>query len=376
MTYTIRDGVQWLQKRIPMESAASWDNTGLLLGDPVSPLRRIGTCLTVTAQTAFEAIQRGADLLIAHHPLLFRGAKSLLANRPQDQVILDLIRAQVAVFSPHTAWDNAPGGINDQLAHLAGIGAAGPLRLAPAKKNRFKIVVFVPAEVRTKVAQAMFGAGAGVIGNYRECSFRLAGTGTFFGTDAADPVLGQKGRLEEVTEERLELICSAPALPAAIEALRKSHPYEEPAFDIYPLEADPGQATGEGRVGLRDEEIDLGTLAGNLARSLGTPFVQIVGSPSRKGRKIALACGAAGEFLTDAIAAGADFFITGELRYHDALTAEAAGVGVVVLGHHASEQFAMASLGVEMAQALPGLIHGACDHEVDPMMTWPAQREG
>lgn len=366
MGHTIQDGVNWLQKRIPMHTAASWDNTGLLLGDPHAPLRRIATCLTVTPQTSFDAIQMGADLLISHHPIFFKGPKSLVSSRPKDKMILDLIRANVAVFSPHTAWDNAKGGINEQLIHLAGASQVTALRPTLSKNKHFKIVVFVPPEARKKVSEALFGAGAGIIGNYSGCSFRLTGTGTFFGNEYANPVVGQKGRVEEVPEERLEVICSRNGLVEAIQALRQNHPYEEPAFDIYPLEPEPSPIVGEGRIGNRTDPIGLADLSSQMAKALRVPFVQMVGNPDKTGNRVAVACGAAGEFLSDAISAGADFFVTGELRYHDGLEAESAGIGVIVLGHHASEHFAMEALGKEMATALPGLTSNACPTETDP----------
>jgi len=369
VTSTIQDAVTWLEKRIPMALAASWDNTGLLLGDARSPLRKVATCLTVTPETTLEAVSMGADLLISHHPLFFRGAKSLVSRNPQESMILDLIRANVAVFSPHTAWDNAPGGINDQLAALVGIRQVKALRVAAKPSGQIKLVVFVPQTSREAVAQALFEAGAGVIGAYQGCSFRVLGTGTFFGTETTNPTVGKRGQFEEVAEERLELVCPKAKLAAVIAALRKTHPYEEPAFDLFPMESVPQPLFGEGRVGQLDAGQTLGELARNLGKSLKAGSVQIVGNPHQTGSIVAMACGAAGEFLQDALRQKADFFITGELSYHHALQAKAEGLGVIVLGHHASEHFAMEALATELSQAFPGIQARFVSAESDPFQT-------
>lgn len=353
MSARIRDAVSWLNRRIPMSLSASWDNTGLLLGDPDAHLKRVATCLTLTPQIAKFAIDNSANLVLTHHPILFKGAKSLVASKPQEKMLLDLIRANVAVFSPHTAWDNAPGGINEQLVSLLGVNDFGPIRSAPGPES-VKLVVFVPAASREVVATAMFDAGAGRIGNYSGCSFRSLGTGTFFGEEGSAPVIGKKGQMEEVAEERLEMICLKKDLGRVIEALRGGHPYEEPAFDIVPLVGEPSRRRGEGRIGEMAKPTALGELVKKLGQGVGAKGAFLIGDPEKIVRKAGVACGAAGEFLADSIRLGADLFVTGELRYHDALEAQNAGIGVIVLGHHFSEQFAMVGLGRELAASVGG----------------------
>ena len=351
MTAKIRDALSWLNRRIPMSIAANWDNTGLLLGDPESPLGGICTCLTLTAENVKFAIQNKVNFILTHHPILFKGAKSLVSSRPEGRMILDLVRAGISVFSPHTAWDNAPGGINEQLVSLLGGSVSRPIRPIPGPES-VKVVVFAPVASREAIARAMFDAGAGRIGNYSGCSFRVSGTGTFFGEEGAAPVVGQKGQMEEVSEERLEVICSKKDLCQVIFAMRSSHPYEEPAFDIVPLVGDPGRIAGEGRIGCLPGAVPLGELAEKLGKGVGAGGVFLVGDPARLAQTVGVACGAAGEFLADSIKLGADLFVTGELRYHDALEAQSAGTGVIVLGHHHSEQFAMLGLGRELASAM------------------------
>ena len=232
-----------LEEWMPPALAADWDNVGLLLGDPLREIDKVMTCLSVTPESATEAIRRGVGLIVSHHPILFRPVKKLTTATAEGRMLLELARADVAVYSPHTAFDNAPGGINDGIARRLGLTEVRPLRPMGTGKN-VKLAIFVPESDLAKVSDALFAAGAGVIGQYSKCSFRVAGTGTFHGSDASHPVVGQKGRREEVAEWRLEAICPEAKLEAVTRALRSAHSYEEPAFDIYPLAQDPSRFGG------------------------------------------------------------------------------------------------------------------------------------
>src|SRR5205814_2929159 len=203
------------------------------LGDPAASVQRILTCLTLTPEVAAEAVETGCQLIVTHHPILFRGAKRLTTSTAEGRTVLALARAGVAVYSPHTAFDNTSGGINDALAQKLGLTDLVPLRRREGGRQ-CKIVVFMPDADLGKVSDALFAAGAGQIGQYSQCSYRLAGTGTFFGSDTASPTVGQKGRREEVSEWRLEAVCLESLVEAVVAAIRRSHSYEEPAFDIYP----------------------------------------------------------------------------------------------------------------------------------------------
>src|SRR5580692_7102332 len=180
----------------PLELAAEWDNVGLLLGDPETDVRRVLTCLTVTPEVVAEATDERADLIIAHHPILFNGVKQLTAAGAEGRMVLTLARFNVAVYSAHTAYDNASGGINEQIATHLQLTELTPLRRHGAVQC--KIVVFTPDKDLQKVSDALFAAGAGAIGQYNECSFRVSGTGTFFGTAKANPTVGERGRREDV----------------------------------------------------------------------------------------------------------------------------------------------------------------------------------
>src|SRR5215213_1169316 len=219
---TISAVCSFLERLAPSALAADWDNVGLLLGDGAADVRRLMTCLTVTPPVVAEAVAEKADLIVSHHPILFRGAKRVSTASAEGRLLWPLARAGVAVYSPHTAFDNTAGGINDSLARRLGLTDVVPLRRRD-EDRKCKVVVFVPDADLGKVSDAMFGAGAGAIGQYEQCSFRLAGTGTFFGTDSTNPTVGERGRREDVSEWRLEVVCPEGRVAEIVAALRKAH---------------------------------------------------------------------------------------------------------------------------------------------------------
>jgi len=363
---TVADLAAWLERFAPSKLAESWDNVGLLLGDPASPVARAMTCLTVTPRTADEAIADRADAIVSHHPVLFKATKSLRADRPETAHLWRLARAGVSVLSPHTAFDNTAGGINDGLARRLGLAEVGPLRPSSGSP-RHKVVAFAPVGDREAVRAAAFGAGAGRIGAYAECSFGSAGSGTFFGTEGASPTVGEAGRREVVREWRLEFACPGDRLAPVLAAIRSVHSYEEPAIDVYPLLPDNRDLPGSGRVGVLAEAEPLGAFAARVARLLRSPSTQFVGDPSRPIRRVAICCGAGDDFLADAARLGADVLLTGEARFHRALEAEAIGVGLVVAGHHATERPGVEDLAGLVAGGFPGVQVWASRSEADPL---------
>jgi dinuclear metal center YbgI/SA1388 family protein len=372
---TVAAVVDHLERLAPTRLAADWDNVGLLLGDRAAPVSRIMTCLTVTPSSAAEAVDRQASLIVTHHPILFRAAKRLTADNSEGRMLLALARAGVAVYSPHTALDNAAGGINDLLAGKLGLVEVGPLRRggpttqarsASEGTRQCKLVVFVPENDLARVQDAVFAAGAGRIGEYRECSFRLAGTGTFFAGDAANPTVGQKGRREEVGEWRLEVVCPEARLGDVVAAMRKAHSYEEPAFDLYSLTAAPS-GLGEGRVGQLPAASTLAELAVKLRAELRCGPVGVVGEPGRQVRRVAIVCGAGGDLLGDAVRARADVFLTGEARFHDYLAAQAQGLALLLPGHHATERCGVEDLAGRLRGQWDGVEVWASERESDPV---------
>jgi dinuclear metal center YbgI/SA1388 family protein len=353
----------FLKRFAPLELAEDWDNVGLLVGDADADARKVMTCLTVTPASAAEAIEEQAGLIVSHHPVLFRPTQRLTANAPQSKMLLDLIRAGVAIYSPHTAFDNAPGGINDILARRLGLVDVSPLR--PIQRaGKCKIVVFVPEPDLEKVSDALFRAGAGVIGEYAQCSYRVTGVGTFFGSDASNPVVGQKGRREEVSELRLEVVCPERHVASAIRAMRAAHSYEEPAFDVYPLQ--DYVHPGAGRIGKLASPATLDAFAALVKERLDARQVQVQGHADRRVERVALACGAGGEFLHDAIRSRADVFLTGEMRFHDHLAAEAQDLALVLPGHYATERPGVEELAELLQKQFRDLQVWASQREQEP----------
>jgi dinuclear metal center YbgI/SA1388 family protein len=381
---TVAEVSAWLEKFAPARLAESWDNVGLLWGDPASAVERVMTCLTVTPATAAEAIAEQASLIVSHHPVLFRAVQRVRADLSETAPLWKLARAGIAIASPHTAFDNTHDGINDVLSRRLGLMEVAPLRprARPVDSDRdalkarsFKVVVFTPVGDREAVLVGAFEAGAGQIGAYRECSFASPGEGTFFGTEAAAPAVGQRGCRETVPELRLEVVCPAERLPAVLTAIRARHSYEEPAIDVYPLQESrlesrpPGLGEGTGRIGRFVEPRSLAEFAAFLGRSLGRVAVQLVGDPSRQILRVAVACGAGDEFLRDAAAAGADVLLTGEARFHRGVEAEALGIALIAAGHYATERLGVEDLARRIAVAFPSVSVWASQSERDPFRT-------
>jgi len=362
---TIADVVRHLESIAPLRRAAEWDNVGLLLGSSTAKVERILTCLTVTPEVAAEAVQWRANLIVSHHPILFRPVKQLTDATSEGRLLLELIRADVAVFSAHTAFDDCAGGINDQLAQKLDLSDVRPLR-PWSSEPKCKLVVFVPDQDLVRVSDAIFAAGAGIIGQYSQCSFRLTGTGTFFGSDAANPTVGEKGRREEVSEWRLEAVCPQSLAANVVAAMRKAHSYEEPAYDLYPLAAE-ASSLGNGRMGRLKEPATLQSLAGKVRAALACGPVQLIGEAGRTVHQVAVACGAAASFLDDAIRSKADVFFTGEARFHDYLRAQASGIAMILPGHYATERLGVEQLAIQLARQWPGVEARASQRDADPV---------
>jgi dinuclear metal center YbgI/SA1388 family protein len=364
---TVAEVSAWLDRFAPATLAESWDNVGLLLGDPASAVARIMTCLTVTPETAAEAVDEHVDLIVSHHPVLFKAVRSLRADRPEGASLWRLAGAGIAIFSPHTALDNTAGGINDGLARRLGLVEVGPLRPAIGRPA-FKVVVFAPRSDREAVLAAAFAHGAGRIGAYDECSYAHPGFGTFFGGEGANPTIGQAGRRETVREWRIELLCPADCLAAVLAAIRASHSYEEPAVDVYPLHVPPG-GPGVGRLGRLPTSETLRVFAARVGETLATAGLQFAGDPDHRVERVAIVCGAGDDFLPDAARSGADVLLTGEARFHRALEAEALGIGLVVAGHHSTERPGVEDLAERIGQAFPDATVWPSRRERDPLWT-------
>ncbi|MFO1043833.1 MAG: Nif3-like dinuclear metal center hexameric protein [Planctomycetaceae bacterium] len=369
---TIREICQFLNEVAPLAIAESWDNVGLLLGDNKSEVSVIVTCLTLTPDVVDEAVAAGAQMVVTHHPLLFKPVQKLTNSTSEGRSILKLLRSGIAVYSPHTAYDNAPTGINQQLAELFELSEIAPLRRSPPEAP-FKIVTYVPRENVEQVRRGIWDAGAGVIGNYRDCSFNVDGIGTFFGEESTHPAVGQSGRLEQVAETRIEVVCRANRLDAALAALRKAHPYEEPAIDVFPIQQLPGmtgvETGGAGRFGRLPRPMSLEELNHLVSERLRQPKLQFVGKLDSRIEFLGVACGAAGEYLRDAHRAGCQAFLTGETRFHSCLEARDLEIAIILPGHYATERPAMEELARRLTQRFANVAAVASRVETDPVQS-------
>ena len=368
---TVRNVCDAMETIAPTWLAADWDNVGLLVGSGDWPANRILLTIDLTPDVAMEAIRKKTNVVIAYHPPIFRAVKHMRPNLvDQEGIAAEMLSRRIAVYSPHTALDAAEEGTNVALARLAGVADARPFSAATAPSGACKIVTFVPAGAADALAESMFAAGAGHIGDYEKCSYRLEGKGTFFGADSTNPAVGRKGRLESVAEIRLEIIVPKRRLGDVTSALRRAHPYEEPAFDIYPLAGEPLTALGQGRVGPFEKPTRLRDLARRLASLVGAIAPAMVGRPNAALRRAFVCVGAAGSlpFDTDAGPCGAgDVVITGEIRHHDALRYERSGATAIALGHSTSERPVLKPLGAMLRKRLPGIEIGVSRKDRDPL---------
>ncbi len=351
-----------LERIAPTRHAESWDNVGLLAGDPQQEIAAAMLTIDYTAEVAEEAKAAECELIIAYHPPIFAPIKRLTAGHP----VFDAIRRGVAIYSPHTAWDVATGGTNDFLADVLGLGDRAALRKAEGKPTQQKLVTFVPQEHVERVAQALFAAGAGKIGRYSSCSFRSTGIGTFFGEAGTNPAVGTSCNFEVVNEIRLETIVPTAALESVIRALRHSHPYEEPAFDLYPLAPIPS-GIGQGRIGTIPPT-DRAALLARIKQRLGIDQLLVAGPIDGPATTIACGAGACGDMINDALAQKVDFYLTGEMRHHDALRAAASGMTVVCTLHSNSERASLTWLRDRLLEQAAGLQVHLSQKDRDPFV--------
>jgi dinuclear metal center YbgI/SA1388 family protein len=341
----LRDLLKILDEIAPTRDAESWDNVGLLVGDPAQSVSKALLTIDYTPEVAAEAQREQCDLVISYHPPLFAAIKRLTAPDP----IFDAIRRGVALYSPHTALDVADGGTNDLLADILGLQDRQPLRLIEPKARNHKLTTFVPEEALEKVANALFEAGAGRIGNYTRCSFRSEGTGTFEGDRTTHPTVGKAGVFERAREIKLETLCPIARVPEILAALRNSHPYEEPAFDLIQLAA-PNEKLGQGRIG-NMPATPLPTLLTRIKKELALSHLLVAGPTDPTITRAAVLAGAGREHLKDAIAQRAQLYLTGEIPHHDALNAAKAGLTVVATLHSNSERATLKRLRDRLAEA-------------------------
>jgi len=325
-----------MDKLAPRHLAAEWDNVGLLVGNPAQDVHKIMVTLDITASTVEQAVACGADMIISHHPLFLKPLRNLRTDLPQGDLIAKILRHGLTVFAAHTNLDSANGGVNDALANVLGLTDV-QLLTTDTTEDLFKLVVFVPDTHVQAVQNAIHKAGAGHIGQYSHCLFMTEGTGTFLPLEGSSPFIGQQGKVENVKEIRMETIVPAKSRRRVVNALLKAHPYEEVAYDLYLL-ANQGTQYGLGRVGHLAVPTNLQNMAETVKMRLQADFVKVAGSPQQRISTVAVCGGSGAGLLHKAIFAGADVLITGDVKYHEAQEAIAAGIALIDAGHFATEQ--------------------------------------
>lgn len=332
---TVRAVAQFLETLAPLAYQESYDNAGLLVGDPAAAVTGVLTSLDCTEAVVDEAVAKGCNLVVAHHPIVFKGLKKLNGKNYVERAVIRAIKADVALYAIHTNLDHVRGGVNFKIAERLGLEAVRIL--APKRETLLKLVSFVPVEATQHVLDALYAAGAGQVGDYKNCSFRVEGTGTFRPTEGTNPAIGQIGRDEHVTEHRIEVLLPAPLEGAVLAALRRAHPYEEVAFYLQKLENE-NQDVGAGAVGTLPEALDEAAFLRFLKEKMQLHVIRHTPLRGRPVRTVAV-CGGAGSFLLpDALRQGADAFVTADFKYHEFFDAEGRLV-VCDIGHYESEVF-------------------------------------
>ncbi|MBS3943853.1 MAG: Nif3-like dinuclear metal center hexameric protein [Melioribacter sp.] len=315
---------------------AAWekDNVGLQVGSRGDKLKNILLCLELDEEVLKEAIKKKCNLIFTHHPLIFNPIKNLdFEKSRQAKLIQHLIKQNISLYSAHTNLDFTRDGVSFELAKSLKLKNVTFLEYEEA--NQFKVVIFVPAVNVDELSEALFSVGGGVIGNYENCSFRIIGEGTFKGNEDSNPAIGKKGNTEKVEEVRLELIVDSWNLGKIVNAIREHHPYEEPAYDIYPLK-NKNTSYGAGAIGELDKELSEKEFLNFVSKSLKTGKLKYCIGNGKKIKKVAVCGGSGSELLSRAINSGADAFITADIKYHAYHDAEGK-ILLIDAGHYETE---------------------------------------
>ncbi len=333
----LKDLCLFLDTAIPLSFQEGYDNSGLQVGTPDREVNSALICLDVTDEVLDEAGYAGCDVIISHHPLIFTGIKRLSGRTVTERLVMKALKQDVAIYSAHTNLDVAGNGVSRKMAEK--LMLKNVKTLSPLKNRLSKLVTYIPENHLDKVREAIFSAGAGVIGNYDQCSFTTQGTGSFRGGEGSNPFVGEKGKMHFENEIRFETVMFSHIRERVIKALLENHPYEEVAYDIYPLENENIEV-GLGCVGEMPEpagEKDFLRSIESVFSARGIRYSKLTGN---KITKVALCGGSGGALLNDAIASGADAFITADVRYHSFF--EAGNKMIVIdIGHYESEKFSV-----------------------------------
>lgn len=331
----ISDVMRELEKLAPLSYQEDYDNAGLLVGDPRDVVTGVLISLDVTEEVIEEARQKNCNLIVAHHPIIFKGLKKLNGKNYVERTVIKAIQNNIAIYATHTNLDHVSQGVNRMIGER--LGLENLKILAPKKQLLKKLSFFTPTESSQSVMDALFRAGAGQIGEYKNCSFRVEGTGTFLPGKDAIPTVGVSGRLEEVQEHRIEVMFPAHLESNVLSALRSAHPYEEVAYYVHQLENE-NQEVGAGAIGTLASPLAVDDFLQLLKTRMNTGVVKYTASAGKTIQRVAV-CGGAGSFLLGhAKRAQADVFVTADYKYHEFFDAENS-IMICDIGHYESEVF-------------------------------------
>ncbi len=338
----VKDIVKLIDKWAPFATAAQWDNVGLQLGNADAAVSKVVVALDLTEEVVATAADQGAELIVTHHPLFFKPLNNLTTDTQAGKLALEASRLGINVVAAHTNLDVAEGGVSFLLAERLGLVNHKVLVETFAEKL-FKLAVFVPEDYQDQVRAVLGEAGAGFIGNYSHCTFNTPGIGTFKPEAGAQPFLGELDRLEQVAEVKIETIVPQNLLSPVLNKMLEAHPYEEVAYDLFPL-ANKGYRLGFGRVGRLAEPVGTEEFLVKVKKSLDCGFLRIAGYLPKQIGKVAVLGGSGADFIRQASRAGADAYVTADLKYHQAQVAEDLGLLLVDPGHDVTEQLIVPAL--------------------------------
>ena len=345
----ISEIISYLEALAPPVYQESYDNAGLLTGNSQWNCSGVIVSLDVTEDVVLEAINRHCNLIVAHHPIIFKGLKKINGKNYVEKTIITAIKNDIAIFAIHTNLDNIITGVSGRMASLLGLQNCRVLDEKPDTLK--KLYTFVPVKEAARVRTALFEAGAGSIGNYSECSFNTEGTGTFKGDENTNPFAGKPGEQHQEPEIKIEVMFPAYLQNKLVAALKAAHPYEEVAYDIVSL-ANAFQEIGSGIIGDLPQEVEETALLAKIKSVFNVSVIRHTALLNKPVKKIAL-CGGAGSFLiSKAIAAGADMYVTADVKYHEFFDANGAMV-IADIGHYESEQFTINLLHEILAIKFP-----------------------
>jgi len=328
--------IKLLESKFPLYLQESWDNSGLLLGNPENEINKVLVTLDVTEEVVKEAISKDCELIISHHPVIFNGIKSITGKNATERIVETSIKNKISIYAIHTNLDNSFTGINAILCNK--LNLINIKTLVPKRDILRKLVTFCPVNDAEKVRTALFNAGAGHIGNYDRCSFNVPGTGTFRGSENSNPYVGERGKLHYENEIRIETIYPVYLESDVLGALHSAHPYEEVAYDLYNL-GNEYLGAGTGMIGELRHEISEPDFLNLLKKTFNTTIIRHSQLAGKKARRITVCSGSGSFLINDAKKAGADFLVTSDLKYHDFFEADSKLV-IADVGHYESEQFA------------------------------------